>query len=114
MTREINTLRCVDRVGNGEITWEDGQDISSTPQTTVSAATTAGDRPTVQLSTFYPGLGDDIRLPPALPDSCRQLQGMTIFCIPTLALYLASDQNTQRIVTKSPSVAPRAFVCSYT
>jgi len=43
----------------------------STPHTTVSAATTAGDRLTVQLSTFYPGLGDDIRLPPASPDSCK-------------------------------------------
>ena len=27
-------------------------------------------------------------------DSCRQLQGMTFFCIPTLALYFASDLNT--------------------
>jgi len=113
MTRD-KTLRCVDRVENGEITWEDCQDISSTSQTTLSTAKTAGDRLTVQLSTFYPGLGDDIQLPPSSPDSCRQLQGMTFFCIPTLALYLASDLNTQCIVTKSLSVAPRVFVCSYT
>ena len=39
---------------------------------------------------------------------------MTFFCIPTLALYFASDQNTHCIVTKSLSVAPRVFVCSYT
>ena len=55
----------------------DGPTQPSTPHTTVSAATTVGDRLTVQLSTFYLGLGDDIRLPPASPD---KLQGMLFFC----------------------------------
>jgi len=39
---------------------------------------------------------------------------MTFFCIPTLALYFAGDLNAQCIITKSLSVAPRLFVCSYT
>ena len=34
------------------------------------------------------------------------------FCIPTLALYFASDLNAQCIITQSLSVAPRLFVCS--
>ena len=39
---------------------------------------------------------------------------MTFFCIPTLALYFASDLNAQCVITKSLSVAPRLFVCSCT
>ena len=71
---QIKTLYSVDRVGNYLGRLSEFQRIStqpSTPQTTVSAATTAGDRLTVQLSTFYPGLGDNIRLPPASPDCCK-------------------------------------------
>ena len=71
------------------------QDISthpSTAQTTVSAARTAGDRLTVATAR---------RRYSASTGFARLLQGMMFFCISTLALYFASDMNTQCIIIKS-------------
>ena len=46
----------------------------------------------------------------ASPDCCRQLQGMTFFCIPTLALYFASDQNIHSALLLRLYLLPPGFL----